>query len=147
MTAVVERDLARRRQVLGLLLGAYLVVLGFFLLAPSADPASGAVGLARSVLEGLGLPPSLTVAGRVEFVANVAVFVPVFLLLVLVRPRTRWADCVAYGFAASMAVEVLQALFLSGRSATMSDVVANTLGAAIGAGIGVVLARRATQRG
>lgn len=51
----------------------------------------------------------------------------------LAWPRSNWRDWTAIGFVLSGAVEVIQALALDGRSATFVDVVANTLGAFLGA--------------
>ena len=122
------------------------MVLAFFLLLPTSAPASSAVGVARDGLMALGVPGDLLTSSRAEFLTNVAAFVPALTLVMAVWPRLRWQDCVAYGFLASMGVETVQALFFTGRSATMRDVVANTTGAALGAGLGVWLRRRA-QRG
>jgi len=70
--------------------------------------------------------------GRVEFSANIAMFVPLGALAALSRPRggnwTAWAGCAAL----SVVAELVQWLLLSNRTADIRDVVANSLGAAIG---------------
>lgn len=127
----------RRARLLALFLLGYVLVLGFFLLAPTSTTPAGVFDLVTRTAIAGGLPSSLVTFDRVELAANVAVFVPPLAATLLLRPRWRWVDGVAYGFGASLAVELVQALFLSARWATVSDVVANTLGAALGAAIGV----------
>ena len=76
---------------------------------------------------------------QLEWWANVAFFVPLGLLVVLLIGGHRWWVAVLVGGAASVAIEVGQHLFLPSRYATVDDVVANTLGAALGALSGLVL--------
>lgn len=115
------------------LLAAYVLVLLVVLLLPSAAPASASIGWLETVAREVGMPEAFLASGRVEFVANVAILVPTAALAAVVRPSTTWRDWTAYGFVFSSAAELGQALFLPLRSATFVDVVANTLGAAIGA--------------
>lgn len=81
----------------------------------------------------LGVPDALVEPVRVELGLNVAAFVPLSLLGSLLWPRATWRDWTAGGFVASFLVESVQALALDGRSATHTDVVANTLGTLAGA--------------
>ncbi len=76
----------------------------------------------------------------IESVSNVAMFVPLGLLVILWRGR--WWHGILIGIVASSAIELTQLFFLPTRVADVRDVVANTLGAAIGVGIGLVLSRR-----
>ena len=80
----------------------------------------------------LGTPPDLSLLA-LEFVANVIFFVPPALLLALRLRPTSWPLVVAVGFVCTLTIEGVQLFFLPDRSATVSDVVANTLGAFIGA--------------
>ena len=128
---------ARPRATCGALLAAYSLFIAAVLVAPVPTVASGVVGGAEGVLSALGLPAALTEPGRVEFVLNAAMFAPVALLAALTWPRHHWANWVVYGFAGSVAVEAVQALFLPERSAQFVDVVANTLGALAGALVAV----------
>lgn len=130
-----------RRRWVGLMLLGYVAVLAFFLLLPTSEPASSAVGLAREWLLRLGVSDDRFDASRAEFVANIAIFVPFVVLLRGAWPRLRWQDCVAYGFLVSACVEGVQALALAGRSATMADLVANTAGALLGGLVGEILWR------
>ncbi|MBF4614160.1 VanZ family protein [Curtobacterium sp. VKM Ac-1376] len=74
-----------------------------------------------------------------EFTANVAFFVPLGLLVVLVTGARRWWLGAIAGLVVSAAIEAGQALFLPARFASFDDVLANTSGAVIGALIGVVV--------
>lgn len=74
--------------------------------------------------------PGLTLV-RVEFIANVAMFIPLGLFLAMLLPRHRHL-VVPIGFLATCLIESVQGLFLSDRSATVADVIANTAGACIG---------------
>lgn len=66
-----------------------------------------------------------------EFSANVALFVPFGLLIAAAWPRTNAWWVILLGFAASASIELVQTL-LPSRYPTLSDVIANTLGAIIG---------------
>lgn len=75
----------------------------------------------------------------VEFTANIAFFVPLGLLL-SIWLRRFWLSCVL-GALASCLIEASQYLFLPNRFATVSDIVANSLGAFIGAVLWLVILR------
>jgi glycopeptide antibiotics resistance protein len=79
----------------------------------------------------------------VEFAANVALFAPFGMLAVLWGARA-WAAIVA-GLATSGAIELIQLLFLPERVADVRDLLANTLGAALGAAV-LVASRRLARR-
>ncbi|MGO2861613.1 MAG: VanZ family protein [Brevibacterium sp.] len=75
--------------------------------------------------------------GRVEKLANVAMFIPFGLLLALHCGRSRWWLGFLVGAAFSGVIEGVQGTVLTQtRYATVSDLITNT----IGAGIGAVLA-------
>lgn len=92
----------------------------------------------------LGAPPGF---GRraVEFAANVVFFVPPALLVTFGMRRPRINLVVLLGFVATVTIEFVQYAALPGRSSTLSDVVANTLGALIGALVGAALHPSRTQ--
>ena len=95
------------------------------------DPASGQWAFSRAdrwaeVLSGGRLDWSET-----EVLANVALFVPVGFLLVLVLRRV-W-PAVALGVLGSVAIEMVQAAYLPLRVGTPDDVVHNAYGVVIGA--------------
>lgn len=75
---------------------------------------------------------------EVEIGLNVVLFVPLSLLgTFLFRPGlVRW---LLAGFAASAVVEVVQGALLPSRTATLSDLVANTAGSGVGAALALLL--------
>lgn len=83
---------------------------------------------------------------QVEFLANVGMFAPLGVLIGVVLGRRRWGFAILIGFALSAAIELFQLLFLPDRFATVDDVIANTLGALLGAfAAGVFFLRRAVS--
>ena len=132
------------RRVVGAALAVWVAVLAFTLLSPSAGGPSWLVNQVAATAAAVGVPPALVAPDRVEFLLNVAAFVPVSLLGSLLWPRLSWRDWTAGGFVASFLVELVQAVALDGRSATHADIVSNTMGALIGAVLGgwLMLARQ-----
>jgi VanZ family protein len=70
-----------------------------------------------------------------EFSANVVLFIPVGLFVVILAGGRRWWLGILAGFVTSCAIEAGQLMFLPSRFATVEDVVANTSGAALGTGL------------
>jgi cyanate permease len=70
---------------------------------------------------------------HVEYVANIAMFLPVgvLFLLLVARRRRRWWVALLMGVALSGAIEVAQR-FIPGRVSDLRDVAANSIGTAIG---------------
>jgi Na+/glutamate symporter len=137
----------RARTTVQLALASWVVLLVAVLLAPSTAGPDWLIVTIADGLGGAGLPPALISPRRVEFMLNVAAFVPLSLLGTMLWPRPTWRDWTAAGFAASFVVEVAQALVLDTRAATHSDVVANTLGTLVGALIGWWLVAWGVGRG
>jgi glycopeptide antibiotics resistance protein len=127
------------RIVLATLLVGYVAVMVFIVITPSG--ATPSRGLTRVIVElgELGVPDEWRTVSRIDFLANVALLVPPVAAAVVLVPRPTWRDWTAFGFIASAAVEATQALFLSEREASFSDVVANTTGALLGAVVGTVV--------
>lgn len=68
-----------------------------------------------------------------EFAANVALFIPLGIFTMLLCSRWRWWYVTALAAALSVTIELVQELLRPERFATLSDVVANTLGGTVGA--------------
>ena len=81
----------------------------------------------------------------VEFLANVAMFVPFGVLVWLALARPRWWVVVLLGLVTTVTIELVQSTMPS-RYSTVSDVVANTLGAAAGVLLVRNVAARAVKR-
>jgi VanZ family protein len=75
----------------------------------------------------------------IESMANVALFVPVGFLLVLILGARRWWLSILAGAALSTAIELGQHYFLSARFATINDVLANTAGTIAGTALGLIV--------
>jgi glycopeptide antibiotics resistance protein len=125
------------------LFGVYLVGLARVTLWPRLGDDDG-FDLVRTVLDwidsaGIGLTYSAT-----EFLANIALFVPFGILVSLVWPRRRPWAVIALGLATSGAIELTQLLFLPHRVSDARDLVANTLGAAVGVAA-LLIARRPSR--
>jgi glycopeptide antibiotics resistance protein len=122
-----------RHHLAAIVLTVYLVLLLVVLLAPTSDAQSSMVDWLAGVLRDLGAPRWLTNFGRLEVVMNAAIIAPVTVLASVLRPSSRWQEWTAYGFVGSLVVETIQLVLLPSRHGSFSDVVANTLGALLGA--------------
>jgi hypothetical protein len=124
----------RSRAVLVAVLCAYVVTLALIAFWPThVDRDAGP--LLRAITRAI---PWLTY-GRMEFSANVFLFVPLGLLLsMLVRP---WPWVLAIGVGSSAIIELTQELFLPGRTGSLMDIVANGSGAVLGMLVGLVWLR------
>lgn len=131
---------SRRRAIA--LLGAYLVVTAAIVLWPSPVDR-GATGLINRIAE---IVPVLTHA-RIEFAANIALFVPLGALLARILPRDQHL-VVPAALVVTVGVESIQALLLAARTPSVLDIVANTTGACLGLLIvaGLEARRRPTQK-
>lgn len=122
-----------RTLLLRIVFAGYLVAVGFLVWSPAPDAVqyTGIVAVVARWFEPLGLPfgPTYTV---LEILANVALFVPFGVLaLTAFRGMKVWSATAA-GLATSGLIEGVQ-LFLPTRFSTVSDLIANTAGALIGA--------------
>ena len=77
----------------------------------------------------------------VESSANVAMFVPIGLLFLLLLGARYWWLAVLIGVALTCAIEFTQ-LFLPGRYSDPRDILMNSLGALVGVVVGLLLSPR-----
>lgn len=124
-----------RRPALVALTVAYLAFVGWVTLTPQPavpDPNSFTQQIIRAILAS----PLFHWLGysRLEFTANVVMFIPVGVLLALLLPPRRWWVAVLIGLGMTVAIETAQ-LFIPGRVSDVRDIVANTAGAAIGVAV------------
>jgi hypothetical protein len=125
------------------LLGAYAAFLLVVLLSPDAHAQSGSVAWVDRLLQDTGAAGAWWSPTRVEFAMNALVVAPVPVLGSVVLPRWTWRDWTAAAFCGAAAIEIVQGLLLSGRSATYVDVVANTVGVLVAS---VAMTGMRTQR-
>lgn len=123
-------------------LAVYAIAAAVLLLSP-IGPGRIGDAIMRWIHTDLGLTTFRQ--GWIEMPANVLLFVPLGLLLTLLFRRI-WVG-VAIALTASAAAELVQAV-LPSRTPSLRDVVANVLGAAIGAGIAwlIIAHRRRRER-
>jgi hypothetical protein len=116
-----------------ILLVPYTIALALIVWLPGdqAGRVTGIVGrIAQSLAYRLDVPFFYTYT-VLEFVANIALFVPFGLLLALGWSRLKTWHLAVLGLVTSGAIEFVQ-LFLPTRFSTISDLVANTAGAVVG---------------
>ncbi len=135
---------SRRRIVLRTMGGLYLAFVAgvVFWPTPVDRPEAGTLARMFIWLHRHGVPIWFGY-NLFEWLANVAFFVPFGVLAVLFGFRVRWA--VAAACSVSTVVELSQWLFLPQRTGSVWDVLANTCGAFIGAGMAALWTRRARR--
>ena len=122
-----------------ILLGIYSVLLALALFSPTSQLQSSAVVHLGSLLSSLGVPAKFVTFPRLEVVMNAAIVAPFTFLASLSWPSWSWRDWTAVGFVGAVIVELAQGLYLPGREAAFSDIVANTAGALAGALVGALV--------
>lgn len=82
---------------------------------------------------------------RLEFAANMAMFLPVGLFFLLLFGRRLWWLAILLSFALTVGIEFVQ-LFLPNRVSDLRDILSNTSGATIGVFLGLALTARGARR-
>jgi VanZ family protein len=136
---MVPMSLSRRALLVAL--GVELVGIGLLVLSPSSATPDRVTLAVHDLLLHLWFPGRLATVGVVEFALNVALFAPLGATVALLAPRMRWWHLGGLFVALSGVLETTQMLSLSARDPSLTDVVANTLGGAVGS-IAVVAACR-----
>lgn len=122
----------RQHPVLSLATFAYLGVVGWITLGPQPLD-EGRDSLLWRALRFFGrhdLTDWITYQ-RVEFTANVFMFIPIGMFLLLLFGRRLWFAAVLSGVALTVAIETAQR-FIPDRVSDVSDIIANSIGALIG---------------
>ena len=139
-----RRDWALRgvpRTIAKLLFAVELAGIAWLVLNPSPSAPGRAVYAFRRLATALGLPAELTTPAVWEFLLNVALFVPLTFLAVLLWPRPGVVGWTTLSGVLTMGLEATQLLLLPTRSPTVSDLVANTGGGFVGAFLAAVALR------
>ncbi|MET0853184.1 MAG: VanZ family protein [Microterricola sp.] len=121
-----------RQRALRLAFGLYLLALCVIVFAPQPDAErfTGIVAVIARAFEPWGIPFEIGYP-VLEFSANIALFVPFGILVSLIAPLWHPWLVIASGLAASCLIEFTQTA-LPSRFPTASDLLANTLGTALG---------------
>ncbi|TQL47380.1 VanZ like protein [Homoserinimonas aerilata] len=129
----------RRHPVLSLATFGYLAVIGWVTLGPQPLDGDGRRFLWTAIrwLQDRAATEWVTYDG-VEFTANVLMFVPIGLMLVLLLGRGRWWLAVLLAVVLTVGIETTQ-LFLRDRVPDARDLVANSIGGFVGVLAALVL--------
>ncbi|CAN5169156.1 hypothetical protein BH11ACT2_BH11ACT2_04970 [soil metagenome] len=124
----------------------YLGLVGWITLGPQPLDSGQVAWLNRAIAVLARHPATdwLTYS-RVEFLANIAMFVPVGVFLVLLMGRKLWAPAVVVGIALTFTIEFIQ-LFLPTRVPDVRDLIANSTGAAVGVIVAMIVTTPAALR-
>lgn len=135
-----------RHPVLSLLTGGYLAVVAWLTLTPQAY-AADRIAIIYRVLDAFHRRGYLLSIddSRMEFGANIALFVPVGMFLLLLFGTRLWWLALAASFAMTAAIETAQR-FIPGRVSDERDLVANGTGAVIGVLLALILTAPAALR-
>ena len=136
----------QRHPLLSLLTGGYLAFVAWLTLTPQVD-AVGRISIIYWVLDALhGRGYLLTIDDtQLEFLANIALFVPVGMFLLLLFGTRLWWVALTASFAMTTFIENAQRS-IPGRVPDERDLVANGLGAVIGVIVALVVTLPATLR-
>lgn len=139
---------SRMRQQLGLtLVAAYglIVILATMWPTPLDQGFESSISRLLAVLHRNGVPEWFGYT-KLEFSANVVMFIPLGFLVSMLLPVRVWWLALVICPGLSVAIELTQALALSARFATVSDVISNSIGALIGALVAIALRAAIYQR-
>ena len=139
-----------RHPFLSLLTLVYLGFVGLVTLTPGSDQPDYA-DLAGRVLARLQRYPDLDPLTsrlsieRIEFLANIGLFVPLGVFLLLLFGARLWLVALAAGIVLTSMIENIQRS-IPGRVSDPRDVAANSIGMVIGIGLALVLTLPGTLR-
>jgi glycopeptide antibiotics resistance protein len=136
----------RRHPFLSLATVVYLAVVGWITLGPQPIDTGNSYWLWRALrfFSSHDSTRWLTY-DRVEFLANVAMFVPIGIFFVLLFGRRLWFMSVISGVLLTLAIEFAQR-FIPGRVSDLRDLVANSLGTVVGVLVALVLTQAKARR-
>jgi glycopeptide antibiotics resistance protein len=127
-----------RHPILSIATVAYLVLVGWITLSPQSG--IGQNSIVWRLVEFFEQFPGadwLTFS-RVEFLANIALFVPLGLFFVLLFGRRQWWLAIVFSVVTTLGIEFSQQ-YIGGRVPDVRDIVANSIGGAIGAVLALIL--------
>jgi glycopeptide antibiotics resistance protein len=135
-----------RHPFLSIVTLAYLAFVGWVTLTPESEAPTQSELVLRALarLQRFDHMGWLTF-DRAEYLANIALFVPVGLFLLLLFGTRFWWLAVAAALTMTSFIETVQKV-IPGRVSDDRDIAANTLGAVIGVVVGLVLTLPATLR-
>ena len=137
----------RRHPLLSLLTVAYLGGLVWITLTPSSDDfrADSVVYLLLDIFQSNASTAWLNY-NIVEFAANVILFVPMGVFVVLLFGRRLWWAGIGAGVLAACWIELAQGIWFAYRVTDMRDIASNTLGTVLGVMLALLITWPAANR-
>ena len=140
-----DRAMFSRHPIVSAMTLAYLAVVAWLTLTPSsADLESGILGRLAGLLARYPETEWFTFM-RLEFIANVAMFVPFGVFFILLFGRRRWWLAILVGVLMTLGIEGIQQLIPS-RVPDVRDLAANSLGTIVGALLALALTSTRSRR-
>jgi glycopeptide antibiotics resistance protein len=136
----------RRHPILSTLTLIYLAVVGWVTLGPQPfdERSGGWIYRLLDFFQAHAVTDWITY-DRLEFISNVAMFVPIGLFFLLLFGRRQWWLAILVGFVMTLGIEAAQ-LYIPGRVSDIRDVVSNTTGAIVGVVLGLILTAPKARR-
>ena len=137
----------RRHPIVSVVTLAYLGTLAWLTLTPS-NTSERTFSLLQRVVRAFqsNADTDFLTFARVEFMANVALFVPMGVFVVLLLGRRLWWAGIFAGVLASCWIELAQGIWLSDRVSDPRDLVSNGLGTVFGVLLALVITWPAANR-
>ncbi|MGV8883937.1 MAG: VanZ family protein [Rhodoglobus sp.] len=130
---------------LGLVASVAIILLATMWPTPLDQGYQGAINKVMAVLHRNGVPKWFGY-NKLEFSANIAMFIPLGFLVALLLPQKVWWLALLLCPGLSVAIELIQGAVLDARVSSALDVLANSLGALIGILVAVAIRALVYQR-
>ena len=139
-----DRAMFSRHPIVSAMTLAYVAVVAWLTLTPtSTDFESGILGRLAGLLARYPETEWFTFL-RLEFIANVAMFVPFGVFFILLFGPRRWWLAILVGVLMTLGIEGIQQ-FIPSRVPDIRDLAANSLGTTIGALLALTLTMTSTR--
>jgi glycopeptide antibiotics resistance protein len=120
-----------RHPILSAVTFAYLAIVGWLTLSPQAPSKEDSLFWRIALFFDGHAATAWITFNRLEFAANLAMFIPIGLFFVLLLGRRRWWLAVALGVALTIGIEFGQQ-FIPSRVSDPRDILSNSSGAIVG---------------
>jgi glycopeptide antibiotics resistance protein len=136
----------RRHPILSVFTFAYLAIVAVVTLGPQPvdEHSDSWIWRLLSAAQAHQLTSWITY-DRLEFLSNVAMFIPIGLFFLLLLGRRRWWLAILLGVALTIGIETAQ-LYIPGRVSDIRDVISNSVGAMTGVVAGLLLTAPKARR-
>jgi len=136
----------RRHPFLSVLTFAYLALVAYVTLGPQPLDSQQSAWLKRIIAELAQHHQTRWLTySRVEFIANILMFIPIGVFFVLLLGRDWWIPAIVAGVAMTCTIEFVQ-LFLPTRVPDIRDLVSNSFGSFIGVVAAMIITTPAAMR-